>query len=103
MAQQKSPFDVPFDSLPDPRRVWVGKPGSREEGLGKVAILTPDVVASAATAEIKTGRRVTLNWDLTKLESAGFGRKPTQHSIVPILGGVAFDDVYTMNPRTCTA
>ncbi|GME64588.1 putative cyclase [Neofusicoccum parvum] len=92
-------LDTPFDKLPDPKRVWVGKPGSRDEGLGKLNILTPERVATAAAAEIQTGRRVTLNWDLTKLEFAAFNRKPCQLSIVPLLGGVAFDDIYTFNPQ----
>ncbi|KAF2872623.1 hypothetical protein BDV95DRAFT_628226 [Massariosphaeria phaeospora] len=92
-------YDTPYDSLPDPERVWLGTPGSREEGLGKLAILTPDIVAKAASSEIRTGRRVTLNWDLRKLENAGLGRQPCEHKIVPLLGGVAYDDVYTFNPQ----
>lgn len=90
---------TPFDQLPDPKRVWVGKPGSREEGLGKLQLLTPECVAKAAASEIRTGRRVTLNWDLTRLEHAAFNRQPCQLKIVPLLGGVAFDDIYTFNPR----
>lgn len=27
-------FDVRFDQLPNSKQVWVGKPGSYEEGLG---------------------------------------------------------------------
>lgn len=101
----QSPFNVPFDELPNPKQVWVGKPGSREEGLGKLAILTPEVVANAAATEIKTGRRVTMGWELTKLDYPNLNRQPCHHQIIPLLGGVAFDDVYTMNPRrscTCT-
>lgn len=97
MASQ-SPFDLRFDDLPNPRQVWVGSPGSREEGLGKLGLLTPDVVAHAAT-EIQTGRRVTLGWEMTKLELANLGRHPCQHHIISLLNGVAFDDVYIMNPR----
>lgn len=98
-ASSNSPFDVPFDELPDRKRVWVGKPDSAEEGLGKLAILTPETVLRAATSEIRTGRRVTLGWDLTKLEVAGFDRQPCEHKIVPLLNGFAFDDIYTFNPR----
>jgi hypothetical protein len=36
---------------------------------------------------------------LTKLENAGLGRQKCEHKIVPLLGGVAFDDVYTFNPQ----
>ncbi|PSN64006.1 hypothetical protein BS50DRAFT_95114 [Corynespora cassiicola Philippines] len=92
-------FDTPFDSLPDKKRVWVGAPGSREEGLGKLAILTPDVVAKAAATEIRTGHRVALNWDLDKLEHAGLNRQQCEHKIVPLLGGIAFDDVFCFNPQ----
>ncbi|KAL7651987.1 hypothetical protein ACMYSQ_009309 [Aspergillus niger] len=95
----RSPFDVPFDELPNPKQVWIGKPGSREEGLGKLAILTPEVVANAAATEIKTGRRVTMGWELTKLDYPNLNRQPCHHQIIPLLGGVAFDDVYTMNPQ----
>ncbi|KAI1472423.1 uncharacterized protein F4812DRAFT_464534 [Daldinia caldariorum] len=99
MTEHKSPMDLKFDELPDPRRVWVGKPGSREEGLGRLALLTEDRVRRAAAQEIRTGRRVGLNWDVRKLEFPNLGRSPCRHQIVPILGGVAFDDVYTMNPQ----
>ncbi|EDN02569.1 conserved hypothetical protein [Histoplasma mississippiense (nom. inval.)] len=94
---QISPFDIPFDKLPNPRQVWVGAPGSLEEGLGKISLLTPEVVAEAA-AEIKTGVRVTLGWEMTKLELANLNRQPCQHHIISLLNGLAFDDVYIMNP-----
>ena len=88
-----------FDELPDPRRVWPGSPGSREEGLGRLVLLTPEAVAAAAASCIKTGHRVSLNWDLTKLEFANFGRSPAQHHLISIMNGVAFDDVYVVNPQ----
>ncbi|KAF2759490.1 hypothetical protein EJ05DRAFT_498701 [Pseudovirgaria hyperparasitica] len=96
---QKDPYDLKFDELPNPMRVWKGPPGSHEEALGKVSILTPDVVAKAASQEIRTGRRVTVNWSLEQLEYAPFGRIPVKHSIIPILDGDAFDDIYTFNPQ----
>jgi kynurenine formamidase len=92
-------FDTPYDELPNPKRVWVGVPGSREEGLGKLALLTPDSVAKAASKEIRTGRRITLGWELNKLETAGLGRQPCKHDIIPLFAGVAYDDVYTFNPQ----
>lgn len=95
----KPTFDTPFDDLPNPKQVWVGEPGSYEEGLGKLAILTPERVAAAASSEIKTGRRVTMGWELTKLDYPNLNRQPCDHRIVPLLGGVAFDDIYSMNPR----
>lgn len=95
----RSPFDTPFDQLPNPKQVWLGKPGSYEEGLGKLAILTPEVVAAASASEIRCGRRVTMGWEMTKLDYPNLNRQPCHHQIVPLLGGVAFDDIYTMNPR----
>ena len=60
-----------YDDLEDKRRYWPAAPGSREEGLGMLRLLTPEVVASAARAEIQTGERVCLNWDLNKLDPPG--------------------------------
>ncbi|KAL6865490.1 hypothetical protein ACO1O0_001584 [Amphichorda felina] len=88
-----------WDELPDPKRAWIGKPGSHEEGLGRLVLLTPERVLAAAQTQIKTGIRVNLGWDLTKLEYAPFNRQPCQLSMVPLLDGVAFDDVYTLNPQ----
>lgn len=95
-----NPFDQPFDELPNPRQVWVGTPGSHEEGLGRLALLTPEVVTEAAK-EIQKGHRVALGWEMTKLEFANLNRHPCQHLIISVLNGVAFDDVYIMNPRGC--
>ncbi|KAF3006875.1 hypothetical protein E8E13_010929 [Curvularia kusanoi] len=91
--------ETPFDALPDKRQVWNSPPDSEQEGLGRLLILTDDVVAQAAKDCIKNGHRVSLNWDLTKLETANFNRAPTQHLIVPLLGGMAYDDVYIFNPQ----
>lgn len=91
--------ETPFDSLPNKRKVWPGQPGSREEGLGRLVILTPEIVANAAKSCIRSGHRVSLNWDLTRLEMANFNRSPTQHHIIPLFGGIAYDDVYIFNPQ----
>lgn len=99
MGDAPPPYHIPFDSLPDKRRVWHGAANSREEGLGRLAILTPEIVADAAKSCIRTGIRVSLNWDLTKLDIANFNRAPTQHHVISLLGGVAFDDVYIFNPQ----
>ncbi len=93
-------YDTPYDKLPNPRQVWLGESSSHEEGLGKVSLLTPELVAKTAAEEIKTGKRVTMSWDLTKMEYAGLGRSKSQHHILPIMGGMAFDDIYMMNPRS---
>ncbi|KAI1335077.1 hypothetical protein F5Y15DRAFT_399502 [Xylariaceae sp. FL0016] len=94
-----SVMELSWDELPDPKRVWIGKSGSREEGLGRLVLLTPERVCEAAQTQIKTGIRISLNWDLTKLEYACFNRQPCELKMVPLLGGVAFDDIYTLNPQ----
>ncbi|KAL4740423.1 hypothetical protein BDV11DRAFT_185477 [Aspergillus similis] len=95
----KSPFDIPYDELSNPRQVWVGQPGSEEEGRAKLGILTPEVVLGAAASEIRTGRRVTMGWTLTELGYPNLGRQPCKHRIVPLLDGAAFDDYYEFNPQ----
>ncbi|KAI0385120.1 hypothetical protein F5Y04DRAFT_205476 [Hypomontagnella monticulosa] len=99
MSRHQSLMDLKFDELPDPKRVWVGEPGSHEEGLGRLVLLTEERVRKAAAQEIRTGRRVCLNWDMTKLEHVGLGRTPCEHKIVPLSGGIALDDIYTFNPQ----
>ena len=88
-----------WDELSNPRKVWIGLPGSHEEGLGRLVLLTPERVANAAQSQILTGRRVNLGWDLNKLEFACFDRQPCEMKMVPLLDGVAFDDIYTLNPQ----
>ena len=85
--------------MPDKKQVWPSKPSSREEGLGRLVLITPDIVASAAANCIRSGRRVSLGWGLNKLEIANFGRLPCKHEIVGLLDGAAFDDIYTFNPQ----
>ncbi|KAG9242606.1 hypothetical protein BJ878DRAFT_535779 [Calycina marina] len=98
-------FETRFKDLPDAKRAWLGEPGSALEGLGRLAILTEDIVASAAS-EIKLGRRVGLGWDITKLEYSQFGRPKCVHKVVPLIGpdatgmGTCFDDIYEINPQT---
>lgn len=97
-ARRQYSAELKFDELPDPKRVWAGNPGSREEGLGRLVLLTSERTRDAAK-EIETGQRVGLNWDLRKLEYPGYGRISCGHQVVPLLDGIAFDDVYTINPR----
>lgn len=63
--------------------------------------LTPAHVAQAAKAEIRTGERVCLNWEMTRLETPGFNRFPCEHEIVPIPNyeGIAWDDIWRFNPQ----
>ncbi|KAN0108135.1 hypothetical protein V8E51_007877 [Hyaloscypha variabilis] len=98
-------YDTPFSKLPDPKRVWLGSPLSALEGLGRLSLLTPEVVSAAATSEIKTGRRVGMNWNMKKLEYPQFGRQSCSHKVISMPGpggigvGAYFDDVYEMNPQ----
>lgn len=65
--------DIPekYEDLPDKKRYWPFPPGSHEEGLGMLRLLTPEVVAEAARSQIQIGERVCLNWDLEKLDYPG--------------------------------
>lgn len=64
--------DLPtFDELGDKKRFWPAKPGGRDEGLGMLRYLTPAHVAKVVKEEVRTGERVCLNWDMTKLETPG--------------------------------
>lgn len=71
MSAMSTPLPEKYDDLPDKKRYWPAPPGSVEEGLGMLRILTPDIVANAARTEIRTGERVCLNWDLENLNPPG--------------------------------
>ncbi|KAL2841561.1 hypothetical protein BJY01DRAFT_236326 [Aspergillus pseudoustus] len=94
-------FELPetFDDLPNKRQYWPAAPGSIDEGLGMLRILTPDIVANAARTQIQTGQRVCLNWDLENLNPPGFKRKPFEHKVKWVAEGIAFDDEYHFNPQ----
>jgi hypothetical protein len=71
--------DLPkFDDLEDKKRFWPAKPGTRDEGLGMLRYLTPEHVAKVVKQEVKTGERVCLNWEMTRLETPGM------HSILSL-------------------
>lgn len=54
-------YSVAYKVLPNPTRIYVGAPGSREEGLGNFALLTEDVVLKAIRLELRTGMCIGLN------------------------------------------
>ncbi|OAG09723.1 uncharacterized protein CC84DRAFT_1235575 [Paraphaeosphaeria sporulosa] len=102
MAQYKSFSDLPkFDELKDKRRFWVAEAGTKDEGLGMLRYLTPEHVAEVVQSEVRTGERVCVNWDMTRLETPGFNRFPCDHQIVPIPNyeGIAWDDIWRFNPQ----
>lgn len=91
---------VPSDLLPNYRRVWnQAEAGSYTEGLGRLVIVTSEMVAAAAIQCIRSGQRTTLAWDMSQLNIANFDRQPAQHHIVGLLGRLGFDDVYVFNPQ----
>lgn len=69
-----------YDDLPDKRRFWPAAPGSRDEGLGMLRILTPEIVANAAKSQILTGERVCLNWELDNLDPPGMSLYSWMHT-----------------------
>lgn len=76
------PRRPPFSSLPlDPN----GPPGNAwglygpDDSLGALNLLTPATVAEAARTEIRTGERVSLDWQLNKPSHPSFDRPPFQH------------------------
>jgi hypothetical protein len=52
--------------------------------LGRLSLLTPEVVSAAAASDIKTGRRVGLNWNMKKLEYSQFSRQSCSHKVIPV-------------------
>ncbi|KAK7516321.1 hypothetical protein IWZ03DRAFT_360073 [Phyllosticta citriasiana] len=46
-----------------PYRHWPHPPSSHAEGPGRLALLTPAVVAAAASSQIRTGRQQSSQWD----------------------------------------
>lgn len=69
-----------FDELENKKIFWPAEPGSKDEGLGMLRYLTPAHVAGVVRSEVKTGERVCLNWDMTKLETPGMGGGPFSKS-----------------------
>jgi len=102
---------MPFDNLPNFNELpsYGGLPGcawevwGKGDELGTVNLLTDDLVARTAREEIKTGKRVSLNWPVNFPSKPMFGRKVPEHIIqllpsipVPIVN----DDVLHMNTQS---
>jgi hypothetical protein len=69
--------------------------------LTALNLLTPAVVLEASK-EIKTGRRVQLDWSLDNVNFPSIGRKQFEHKIVDLAphGFVALDDEIHMNTQS---
>ncbi|CAF9926608.1 MAG: hypothetical protein HETSPECPRED_006368 [Heterodermia speciosa] len=105
------PFDpdsTVFPSRKDvPRRddapegaAWVW---GKDDNLGRLNLLTPTRVKAAA-AEIKTGEAISLNnsLPLNVPEVPAFHREKFKHEIKPLVEGLAYDDLYTLNTQSGT-
>lgn len=101
----------PFDKLPavpnQPQGCTWGfwdRDGLKDE-LGTLNLLTPEVIQQASR-EIRTGKHVQLDWELsTNVEFPGFGRKKLQHKVLDARKAtkgkhVGFDDEVSMNTQS---
>lgn len=95
------PPHPPFSSLPldptgPPGNAW-GLFGSTDQ-LGRLNLLTPEVVAAAAKG-IKSGIRFSLDWPLNKPSYPSFGRNPFENKLVNRDGRSVNDDVLVFNTQ----
>ncbi|RAL15835.1 uncharacterized protein BO97DRAFT_383574 [Aspergillus homomorphus CBS 101889] len=95
---------IPFESLPlDP----TGSPGNawgrfgRDDQLGTLNLLTPEVIVEAAK-EIRTGVRISLDWPLSMPTYPSFERDPFQQQIVHRRPNCINDDILTFNTQGST-
>lgn len=86
-----------LDGAPD-QAAWVW---GKDDYIGRLNLLTPARVKAAA-AEIKTGEMARLDLPTNVPEQPAFGRQKFEHKIIPIVEGVAYDDVYNMNTQSGT-
>ncbi|KAI0108639.1 hypothetical protein GGR51DRAFT_514474 [Nemania sp. FL0031] len=96
-----------FDALPlrkgDPRRAAWGLYGDKDE-LGFLNRLTDERVAAAAREEIKSGRRISLNWplDAQTREKTFFNRAAFHQQLISKAPRTVNDDVWTFNTQVST-
>ncbi|EPQ26511.1 uncharacterized protein PFL1_05833 [Pseudozyma flocculosa PF-1] len=75
----------------------------RDDRLGTLNLLTPQVVAAAAASEVRTGERVQIDWGLDSVDVPLIDRKPFHHRLVDLhasLGVYATDDELHLNTQT---
>ncbi|KAL8792241.1 MAG: hypothetical protein Q9195_005197 [Heterodermia aff. obscurata] len=103
------PFDPNATAFPTrknvPRRddapenaAWVW---GKDDNLGRLNLLTPARIKAAA-AEIKTGEAISINLPLNVPEVPAFHREQFKHEIKPLVEGLAYDDLYTLNTQSGT-
>ncbi|KAK9468778.1 hypothetical protein V1512DRAFT_257852 [Lipomyces arxii] len=90
-----------YDDLLPTLRFWGawGPPGSDEESLGMLNMLTPDLVARTVAKEVKTGERVGLGWEFHMLDYPNFKRIQFDIQYKWVTYPFSFDDEYRMNPQ----
>lgn len=91
-----------FDSLPLRKdgpagNAW-GLFGENDE-CGMLNLLTPDIVAQAAS-EIRDGVRVSTDWPLNRMSRPCFGRAPFKHEINTKSPRAVNDDTLTFNTQS---
>ncbi|KAI0197268.1 hypothetical protein EV127DRAFT_329778 [Xylaria flabelliformis] len=96
-----------FDALPlregAPRHAAWGLYGDKDE-LGFLNRLTDERVAAAAREEIKSGKRISLNWPLNAQahEKAFFQRAAFHQELIAKAPRIVNDDVWTFNSQVST-
>ncbi|EMR65195.1 putative major facilitator superfamily protein [Eutypa lata UCREL1] len=91
----------PFEALPlrkdgPPGNAW-GLFGDDDQ-LGRLNLLTPEVVKAAA-GEIQVGTRISLDWDLDKPKVPGYDRQTFRHRIINKAPSTENDDAVEFNTQ----
>ncbi|MCJ1358895.1 MAG: hypothetical protein MMC33_008895 [Icmadophila ericetorum] len=89
----KFPTRKELPKIPDAPEgaAWVW---GKDDGLGRLNLLTPMRVKAAASSEIRTGEMVSLNLPLDVPKVPGFHREQFQHEIKTLLENIAYDDKF---------
>jgi hypothetical protein len=86
------PFSaLPLDSSHPPHSAWCV--WGRDDQLGTLNHLTPEVVVAAARDEIRTGIRIGLNWPLQQMSQPPPFRKVLDHRIEKIAENMHVRDI----------
>ncbi|KII89473.1 hypothetical protein PLICRDRAFT_609462 [Plicaturopsis crispa FD-325 SS-3] len=90
----------PFKNFPGCAwEVW-----GKDDQLGTINLLTPELVKQAATEEIQTGKTISLNWPINFPSKPMFSRKEPQHTIIAKRGleAAGRDDELHINTQSGT-
>lgn len=98
------PEDIAFEDLPLDKsgpfgNAW-GRFGENDQ-LGTLNLLTPSRVLAAAK-EISTGKRISLDWELTKPANPFFDRQAFSHKISDYGARTINDDTLAFNTQCST-